>query len=214
MYQSHKQCGRTRVHKVVEGKQHKKSKSQVKASKQQTPFEKIRNLQKGLLMEGMDSAEYQTYVQEKINNDKFFYKQLSKSDLDNLYSSFDKLVKKDDNQLNVKEDINIMKRKQRKNFRKQRKEKMDTYKEKLINRLFDELKKVNGTGVIKNTSHLTSSPDKWNETKNFLFPGGSYIEDSDKKWTSIYEKLAPMNSSSLFDVVYGSEKLQEMYLVC
>lgn len=210
MYQSHKQTGKSRVNKIVEGKKHKHVKTQGKQNKSYSPLQKVQSLQKGFLMEGMGLDEYIKYVQDKINKEKYYYKQLTNDDVHQLHKSYETLVNKDNNQLNLKEDIREMKRKQRKNFRKQRKEKVDSYKEKLIQRLFNEL--PCGKGVIKNTSHLLTDPTKWNETKNYLFPGGSYIEDSDKKWTSIYGKLSPLNSHCIFDIVYGSDKLQELYL--
>jgi hypothetical protein len=210
MYCMNKQSGKSRVNKVVEGKKYKRKKTQAKQHKQLTPFEKIKSIQKGLLMKGMGLDEYIKYVQDKINKEKYYYKQLTNDNVEQLHQSFEKLIKKDNNQFNLKEDILEMKRKQRKNFRKQRKEKMDNYKGKLIEGLMIEL--PSGKGVIKNTSHLSTDPTKWNETKNYLFPGGCYIEDSDRKWTSIYGKLTSLNSHCIFDVVYGSDKLQELYL--
>lgn len=213
MYRLNPQSGRTRVHKIREGiKQRRAIQTSSKKKQQLTAYDKVLGLQRGFMIEGMDLSEYKKYTQEKLNQEKFFYQGLTDENVNNLYTAYEKLLKKDDNTYNAREELREMKRKQRKNFRKKRKEVIDPYKQELIISLFNELGKVSGKGVIKSTSHLSTDPNRWKETKNFLFSGGNYIEDSDKKWTSIYGKLTEINSHSLFDIAfYGSDDLKESY---
>lgn len=214
-YMMTKQSGKVGVNKVKDGKRNKRVKTQPKKSSSMTPYEKVRSLQRSLLQEGKSVSQYRDYIQDKINKEKYFYKQLSKNDVDQLYKDYEKLYQKTINQTNLVEGVRGVKRKQRKNFRKQRTEKMNDYKQKGIKVLFKELDKVPpGRGIVK-TTHLSTDPKLWKEMSNSLFTGGSYLLDSDKRWTSIYAKLSPMNSSALFDVVYGSEELQKAYIeVC
>lgn len=175
-------------------------------------YQNVLNLQKILLQEGMTVSEYKKYVQDKINNRKHNYVYLSKEDIENLYSNYGKMYQKTLNQKNLVEENRKVKRKQRKNFRKQRSDKVNDYKEELIQCLFKELDKIpSGRGIVK-TTHLSSDPKQWKETSNLLFTGGQYLLDSDKRWTSIYAKLSPTNCSALFDVVYGSDELKKSYL--
>lgn len=210
-----KQSGKGCVNKVKDGKRNKRVKTQPKKSSLMTPYEKVRSLQGSLLQEGMSVSQYKDYIQNKINKEKHFYNQLSKDDVDQLYKDYENLVQKDNNQLNLVEEVRGVKRKQRKNFREQRTGKMNDYKQELEKVLFKELDKIPpGRGIVK-TTHLSTNPKLWKETSNSLFTGGFYLLDSDRRWTSIYAKLSPMNSSALFDVVYGSEELQKAYLqVC
>lgn len=210
-----KQSGKGCVNKVKDGKQNKRVKTQPKKSSLMTPYEKVRSLQQNLLQEGKSVSQYKDYIQDKINKEKHFYNQLSKDDVDQLNKDYENLIQKDNNQLNLVEEVRGVKRKQRKNFREQRTGKMNDYKQKGIKVLFKELDKIPpGRGIVK-TTHLSTNPKLWKETSNSLFTGGFYLLDSDKRWTSIYAKLSPMNSSALFDVVYGSEELQKAYLeVC
>jgi hypothetical protein len=210
-----KQSGKGCVNKVKDGKQNKRVKTQPKKSSLMTPYEKVRSLQQNLLQEGKSVSQYKDYIQDKINKEKHFYNQLSKDDVDQLNKDYENLIQKDNNQLNLVEEVRGVKRKQQKNFREQRTGKMNDYKQKGIKVLFKELDKIPpGRGIVK-TTHLSTNPKLWKETSNSLFTGGFYLLDSDKRWTSIYAKLSPMNSSALFDVVYGSEELQKAYLeVC
>jgi hypothetical protein len=214
-YMMTKQSGKGCVNKVKDGKQNKRVKTQPKKSSLMTPYEKVRSLQQNLLQEGKSVSQYKDYIQDKINKEKHFYNQLSKDDVDQLNKDYENLIQKDNNQLNLVEEVRGVKRKQRKNFREQRTGKMNDYKQKGIKVLFKELDKIPpGRGIVK-TTHLSTNPKLWKETSNSLFTGGFYLLDSDKRWTSIYAKLSPMNSSALFDVVYGSEELQKAYLeVC
>ncbi len=209
-----RQSGKGTVNKVKDGKQNKRVKTQSKKSSLMTPYEKVRSLQRNRLQDGMSVSQYKDYTQDKINKEKYFYKQLSKDDVDQLYKDYEKLYQKTINQTNLVEEVRGVKRKQRKNFREQRTGKMNDYKQKGIKILFKELDKIPpGRGIVK-TTHLSTDPKLWKETSNSLFTGGSYLLDSDRRWTSIYAKLSPMNSA-LFDVVYGSEELQKAYLeVC
>ena len=210
-----RQSGKGTVNKVKDGKRNKRVKTQPKKSSLMTPYEKVRSLQPSLLQEGKSVSQYKDYTQNKINKEKYFYNQLSKDDVDQLYKDYENLIQKDNNQLNLVEEVRGVKRKQRKNFREQRAGKMNDYKQKGIKVLFKELDKIPpGRGIVK-TTHLSTNPKLWKEMSNSLFTGGSYLLDSDRRWTSIYAKLSPMNSSALFDVVYGSEELQKAYLeVC
>ena len=210
-----KQSGKGSVNKVKDGKRNKRVKTQPMKSSLMTPYKKVRSLQRSLLQEGMSVSQYKDYTQGKINKEKHFYNQLSKDNVDQLYKDYEKLYQKTINQTNLVEEVRGVKRKQRKNFREQRTEKMNDYKKKLEKVLFKELDKIPpGRGIVK-TTHLSTDPKLWKETSNSLFTGGFYLLDSDKRWTSIYAKLSPMNSSALFDVVYGSEELQKAYLeVC
>ena len=71
-----RQSGKGTVNKVKDGKQNKRVKTQSKKSSLMTPYEKVRSLQRNRLQDGMSVSQYKDYTQDKINKEKYFYKQL------------------------------------------------------------------------------------------------------------------------------------------
>lgn len=219
MYCPHKQVGRTRVNKIREGKKqppksrelnkkdglaHYRPRSSVKlpTSKYKvvgqlkkskvTGLDKLYNLQKELLLEDYTCREYEDYVQDKINDDKYYYKNLSQKNLILLHKMYRRLVQKKNNEYNERGDEIIFNRKQRKLYREKRRGLMNEEKRKLINQLFKALTDSKVSGVIKDVDLLSDDPDRWDDTKLCLFVGGRYIEASDKKWALIYRKLVSL----------------------
>lgn len=216
MFSSHNQVGKTRVNKVKEGKKrppksrelHKKdglvqykprSSVVVKTpdykvigqlkKKNVTDLQKLYELQDRLLQEGYTYSEYENYVQEKINADKYYYKNLSDEKLALLNKRYRRLTQKDTAKFNEREDDRSFKRRQRKLYRAKRKELVDESKRNLINSLFKALSDSKVSGVSRNHDLLSDDPEKWNQTKLCLFLGGRYLESGDKNWANIYNTL-------------------------
>lgn len=216
MFSTHAQVGRTRVNKVREGKKrppksrelnkkdglvHYKPRSnipvptpeykvigQLKQNKV-TDLQKLYELQDRLLKEGYSYSEYENYVQEKVNNDKYYYKNLSDEKLALLNKRYRRLTQKDTGKFNEIEDERSFKRGQRKLYRAKRKELVDESKRNLINSLFKALSDSKVSGVSKNHDLLSDDPEKWSQTKRCLFLGGRYLESGDKNWANIYNTL-------------------------
>lgn len=227
MFASDSQVGRTRVNKIKEGKKrppksrelnvddhlvHIKPRSSIEIPKNKykiigqlpkkniTGIDKLMQLQHYLLKEGYSVSDYKDYIQEKINNDKYYYKSLSDENISKLHKRYRLLVQKRDNQYNKLGDEKRMNRKQRKLFREKRKNVVDERKRELINKLFLEINRSNTIGLTHNCNLLKDKPENWNNTKLYLFTGGRYIESHDKKWVDIYEKLVSQNTSNVFDM--------------
>jgi len=217
MFSSHSQVGKTRVNKVKEGKKrppksrelHKKdglvqykprSSVVVKTpeykvigqlkEKNVTDLQKLYELQDRLLQEGYTYSEYENYVQEKINADKYYYKNLSDEKIALLNKRYRRLTQKDTGKFNEREDDRNFKRRQRKLYRSKRKELVDESKRNLINSLFKALSDSKVSGVSKNHDLLSDDPEKWDQTKLCLFLGGRYIESGDRDWVNIYNTLS------------------------
>lgn len=217
MHSSHKQVGRSRVNKVREGKNlppksrelnkkdglvHYRPRSSVIVETNSykilgqikklevTGIQKLYELQEVLLSDGMTRGEYEDYIQDKINTDKYYYKNLSEENVVELKNRYKRLVQKKNNKYNEIRDKNLFNRKQRKLYREKRRALVNELKRELINSLFKSLGDSKVNGVSRSTSLLSDDPDKWNDTKLCLFLGGRYIESSDKGWTSIYRKLS------------------------
>lgn len=216
MFSSHSQVGKTRVNKVKEGKKrppksrelhkkdglvHYKPRSSVVVKtpeykvigqlkeKNVTDLQKLYELQDVLLKEGYTYGEYEKCVQEKINADKYYYKNLSDEKLALLNKRYRRLTQKDTGNFNEREDDRTFKRRQRKLYRSKRKELVDESKRNLINSLFKALSDSKVGGVSRNHDLLSDEPDKWDQTKLCLFLGGRYLESGDKDWANIYNTL-------------------------
>jgi hypothetical protein len=227
MFASNSQVGRTRVNKIREGKKrppksrelnvddhlvHIKPRSSIEIPKNKykvigqlpkknvTGVDKLMQLQQKLVNEGYSVGDYKDYIQEKINNDKYYYKTLSDEDISKLHKRYRLLVQKRDNQYNKLGDEKRMNRKQRKLYREKRKNLVDERKRELINKLFVEINRSNAGGITHNCNLLKDDPDNWNNTKMFLFIGGKYIESYDKAWIDIYSKIVSPNTSNIFDM--------------
>ena len=122
MYQNHTQVGRTRVNKIREGKKnppgskelykrdgltHVRPRSSISndipqykvvgqiKKKNVTGMDKLYSLQKDLLMDGLSLEEYKDYVQDKINNGKYYYKNLSVKDVASLNKRYRRLLQEE-----------------------------------------------------------------------------------------------------------------------
>ena len=227
MFASHSQVGRTRVNKIREGKknpprsrelnkndhfEHIKPRSNISIPKKQskvigqlpknniTGFDKLMQLQNDMIKDGLTLQEYKNYVQDKINNDKYYYKTLSEGDLSKLHQRYRKLVQNENNKYNEIGNEKEMNRKQRKLYRRKRKTVVEDKKRELIGKLFSEINKSRSIGLTHTCNHLKDDPDHWKNTKKLLFTGGRYIESHDKDWVKYYSKIVSLNISHLFDM--------------
>jgi hypothetical protein len=195
MYSINKQSGRSRVCKMKDNS-HKKSKKKIE---KKTPYFKLVSLQGELFKEGYDYHEYEKYIQEKINDDRFYYKLISNDDHQKLLQRFQRLIDKENNKYNEIDDQHNVREKQRRLFRKKRREIIDIKKRDLIESFFKEMKR-SGKLVRLNENSSYYDPDSWNHTKKSVFGGNTYLEENDKGWLSIYRKLESCNEAHLFDL--------------
>ena len=199
MYSSHHQVGRPRVNKVREGIKNKKTHVQKKNTKS-SGLDKLFKLQEELLKEGLNENEYNDYIVNKIDNNKYYYRSLSNKDFELLKKRYYDLIVKESNRYSEIGDIKRINRKRRLDFRRKKKGMILEKKEILIKELFRKMKKSNTIGVLKNTDSLSTDPEKWNETKLVLFSGGRYIESHDKVCVNIYRKITSGFSPHLFNL--------------
>ena len=200
MYHSHSQLGRTRVNKIREGIKRGKQPIQNK-KKNLKSIDKLYILQKDLFLSGMNFSEYENYIQDKINNDMFHYKNISEKQVDELKKRYKSLIKKEqDEYFQIGEEKRVN-RKQRKLFREKKRKLIHERKSELISKLFKLFSNGNFSGVIRNTSHLSTNSDDWLKTKSFIFSGEKNNGlGNNNEWSNIYNKLTSQNSALLFDL--------------
>ena len=199
MYSNHKQSGRSRVNLVFDRKKKGKVHEQHKVKKV-TGVDKLFQLQNELFKDGMKPSEYQNYIQEKINNEKYYYKNLSNSDFERLKIRYNRMAKTKENNLNFILSDRKRKKRQKKLFKERKRNIIKKQKQGVIEELFKELSKTKAIGVGKKVDMLSSDTDKWNETKKVLFTGGRYFEKADKEWSAVYQKLISENRAHLFNM--------------
>ena len=239
MYQNNSQVGRTRVNKIREGKknppgpkelykkdglQHIRPRSSVSIDipqykkvgqikdKKITAMDKLYHLQDELFLEGLTLDEYKDYVQDKINSEKYYYKNLSVKNVAELNKRYRRLVMKKENEYRMIGEKKELKRRQNKLFRQKRKKGMDQRKHELIDNLFKFMKKSKSIGHIKDTSILSTNPDDWLRTKTSLFSGGRYLDSNDKDWGIIYQRLNSINSAHLLNLHSSTEIYDYVFL--
>ena len=204
MFSNHAQVGRTRVSKVREGNRNKKTHVQYKKDNK-TCLDKLFLLQNELFKEGLSLNEYEDYVQDKINNDKYYYKHISQADVAKLNKRYRLLIQKENNNINKRGDEVKYSRDKKKKYRAKKHNLVMEKKRELINLLFKEMNKSKSIGLGRNPQLLSDDPEKWNDTKLLLFTGGRYLEGSDKGWTNIYNKIESMNTANMFDLANHSD---------
>ena len=204
MYCNHSQVGRTRVNKVREGIQTRKTHVQYKKTKR-TALDKLFLLQNELFKDGLNLGEYKNYVQDKINNDKYYYKNISEEDVAKLNKRYRLLIQNENNKINERGDEVDFSRNQKRKFREKKRKLVMEKKRELISELFKEMKKSNTTGITRNPELLSDDPEKWNTTKLYLFTGGRYLEGADQAWGIIYRKIESMNTANLFNLCSYSD---------
>ena len=207
---NHRYSGKTRVNKYFNNKNNKKNRKQYQSSQKlvvnNTSLDRLFKLQNELFQEDFSLKEYEEYIQEKIDDNMYHYRSLSKEDVDTLVKRFKRMIQKEDNYYSRIDDERSMREKQRKLFTERKANMINERKSKLIEELLKELRSCNSIGINKVDS-LTSNPDYWNNiTRKFLFTGKTYLEKNDKKWTDIYKKLVG-EEYLLFDC----HSKQEMY---
>ena len=199
MYCNHAQVGRTKVNKVREGIKTRKTHVQNKRT-ERTVLDKLFLLQNELFKDGLTQTDYKNHVQEKVNNDKYYYKKISEEDVSKLNERYALLIKNENNKVNKRGDeVNFSRNKKRK-FREKKNTLQMEKKRELINKLFKEIKKSNSNGVSRNPELLSDDPDKWDTTKLLLFTGGRYLEGSDREWCDIYSKVESPNKANMFNL--------------
>lgn len=232
MYQNHSQVGRTRVNKIKEGKKnppspkvlyksdgltHLRPRSSIPVKtpdckvvgqfreNKVTYMDKLYGIQNYLLKEGLTMDEYTDYVQDKINNDKYYYKCLSVKDIALLNKRYRRLLQEEDSKYNSLGETKEFNRRQRRLFREKRKVVVDKKKSELIDELYNNLRKSNSLGHLKNTDLHSNDPSRWSESKKTLFVGGRYLEGGDKDWCNVYHKINSQVSANLFDLHSNTE---------
>jgi hypothetical protein len=148
----------------------------------------------------MSSSDYKDYVQDKINNDMYYYKNLSSDDFDKLKKRYSRMGQSKKNNLNLILSERTRKKRQKKLFKAKKSDMICRQKRCLIDGLFKEFSKSKALGITNSTQFLSSNPDDWNNTKNLLFTGGRYFESQDKGWVICYQKIVSGNSAHLFDI--------------
>ena len=188
MYNNHKQMGRSRVNWKNDSKKTKKTHVQQK-KRNVTQMDKHYGLQRQFLRDGMNFLQYKNYIQEKINDNMFYYRKLSEEDVSKLHQRYRRLVQEKGNRVNELLEYRKRNNRQKILFKEKKKKIMDEQKSKMIDQL---LKVMNKRDI------LTSDVDAWTRTKKLLFSGG-YIEKGDEKWSEIYRKIVSPVSAHLFD---------------
>ena len=145
MYSNHKHFGRLCVNWKRESKKTKKTHVQQK-KKNVTQMDKLYGLQRQFVKDGMNRPQYKNYIQEKINNDMFYYRKLSEKDVSKLHQRYRRLLQEKNNRVN--ELLTYRKRNNRQNklFKEKKKKIIDEQKSKMI----DQLLKVMDKRDIKN----------------------------------------------------------------
>ena len=188
MYNNHKQMGRSRVNWKNDSKKTKKTHVQQK-KRNVTQMDKHYGLQRQFLRDGMNFLQYKNYIQEKINDNMFYYRKLSEEDVSKLHQRYRRLVQEKGNRVNELLEYRKRNNRQKILFKEKKIKIMDELKSKMIDQL---LKVMNKSDI------LTSDVDAWTRTKKLLFSGG-YIEKGDEKWSEIYRKIVSPVSAHLFD---------------
>lgn len=192
-----KQAGRTRVNFISDSKKNRKTHVQFKQNKM-TGFDKLCKLQDELFKDGMSFEEYENYIQEKINDDKYYYKNLSSEEIDKLKNIYRKKLTRKENKINLMLSERNRKNRQTKLFKEKKKNLINEQKRGIIDALFKEINKTKLIGITRSTDLLSNDPEKFSETKKYLFTGGRYLDGQDKGWVDIYQKLVSNNSANLF----------------
>lgn len=219
MYCNHAQVGRTRVNKVREGKKNPpkgriinkddgfvqlKPRSSIASYKPQekligqikkhemTGLDKLFKLQKELFKDGLTLDEYKDYVQEKINNDKYYYNFLSEADISKLHKNYRLMCQKKNNKITMLLEDRERNKKQKKLFKEKKNNMINYHKQRMIDMLIKELKQSSANGISRQID-MTITPDNWQKMKYFLFTGGRYMESHDCKWAHIYCLLTNKN---------------------
>lgn len=225
MYCTDKQVGRTRVNKnhgrrkqkgrilypndgfvqlkprssIASYKPREKQIGQIKnKNKTITGMDKLIILQDELIKEGMTMNEYTNYVQDKINNDKYYYNFLNDekiAKLNKVYRS--KIQIKKNKRALIVENCELNK-KQRSNYRNKKRIIITEQKQKVINDLVKVINKTNTNGISRSIDK-DITPSNFNTRKLFFFTGGRYLESHDNEWVNIYSKLVSGTNCQLFD---------------
>ena len=188
MYCSDRNSGKTRVNKFFSNGKNLKSDKRNSIDKRKS-IDKLKDLQNELFSEGYTLDDYQEEVQEKIEANKIHYRGLSEKNVNELYELFDKKLKREEERFNLIDDKHNLKKRQSKLFTEKKQRLVCEKRRELIEKLLKELNHCNSVGVSRSTGTLSSDPEKWSETKKFLFLGGRYLEGSDKNWCKIYDLL-------------------------
>lgn len=206
MYCSDHNVGKTRVNKFFSSNNNRSNNnnnSNCLKPDNRNSIEKLKDLQKELFSEGYTMDDYQEEVQEKIDGNMLHYRGLSEKNVNDLYGLFAQRLKREDERFNLIDDKHDLKKRQSKLFKEKKERIVREKKRELIDQLLKEINKCNSVGVSRNSSGLSTDPDKWNDTKLLLFLGGRYLEGSDKEWCKIYHQL---NSNDMYLFGFTNKK--------
>jgi hypothetical protein len=191
--------GRTRVNTFNESKKRRKTHVQF-VSKSMCGMDKLYQLQNEFFKDGMKYEEYENYIQKKINNDMFYYRNLSEKAVDELKERYKSLRKIKKDKLNQTLANRSFKNDKKKLFKDKKRNMINIQKTNAIEKLFKEINNTTGIGLTKSTGFLSSDPDNWEKTKKLLFIGGRYFESSDKNWVDVYRCIISSTSAHLFNL--------------
>mgnify|MGYP003387450479 CR=1 FL=1 len=178
-------------------KPREKQKGQLR-DKTMSGMDKLFRLQNELIKEGLTMNKYTDYVQDKINNDKYYYKFLNDEKIAQLNKVYHSKLQVKKTQRDSIIDKNELNKKQRSNYRNKKSIIINEQKQKLINDFVKELNRTDAIG-ISNKIKSDITPSNFNIMKYYFFTGGRYLESQDKKWAGIYSKLVSGVSAHLFN---------------
>ena len=212
------QSGRTRVNKVVEGKVLKRRNTQPKKDRS-TPLTKLYGVQDELLKDGYTLKEYDNYIQGKINKEKYYYTCITEADVQKLKDRYASLINKEDQSYNAFDDSREMKQKQRKLFREKKKTILHARKQELIHEFIKEFTKTSSAqsfnrvmSKLEDSKKYYYNLDNWNTTRKMLFGiGESYLIDTDREWSRLYDLLVSEPSFKLVGCTNNKELNQFVF---
>jgi hypothetical protein len=139
-----KQAGKTRVNVVSDRKKTGKTHIQHKKPGKTFGLDKLYQLQTEFFKDGMSSSDYKDHVQNKINNDMYYYKNLSSDDFDKLKKRYSRMGQSKKNNLILSE--RTRKKRQKKLFNAKKSDMICRQKRCLIDGLFKEFSKSKARG--------------------------------------------------------------------
>lgn len=203
MYSSTKQSGRSRVNWVSDSRQNKNKKSHVQNKEvKKHEFDHFYKIQDRLLKEGLNLQQYENYLQEKINNHKFHYRNLSENHVTVLKERYSRVLKKRDDRYHEIGEKKKMNRRQRMLFREKKRTLIHEQQRFLIEELLQK---------VSRGKHLSSDPTLWSETKKNIYRGQVVDKQGEKSWIEIYKRIVSPVKAHLFNLHSNDALNQYVY---
>jgi hypothetical protein len=210
MYCQDSQTGETRVNKYNNTSKKNNRKKYPTSTKlvdnHKYTLQKLTGLQNELFQDKLTLDEYKEYLNQKSKDNMYYYRDLTNDGVTLLEKRYEKLIQKENNHYQKIINEKKFRKKQRKLFIEKKERLINEKKRELIFQLLKETRSSNSRGVLHNNDHLSTNPDDWKNTKEYLFIGGRYLESSDKEWVITYNKLVN-GDNFLFDC----SSMKDMY---